>query len=246
MYLLYLDESGDPHGWNSQKVYVIGGISVFEGEIARLTQQVDNIQRKYFPNVNIMLNLHAHEIYGGKGQFKQLGSQKQQELMFDMYDLIGSGSYPSRVTFSTAMDISYVTSTTQVVSDTFQDVCQRFNTLMVRQYNKGKPIKGLLVIDQAHEQQYRDLLRQFQTTGTQYGYIRNIVDVPHFARAIHTRMVQLADFVAYAVFRYYEYSDTTFMDKIVGQFDRRSPSHPPEGFKHFIKTACKCYACYWR
>lgn len=118
--------------------------------------------------------------------------------------------------------------------------------MLVRFAIKGTPQKGLLIIDEAHESQYREMLRKFQTIGTKYGYTHNIVDVPYFGRAIHTRMIQLADFVTFAVFRYYEYGDSAFLDMIKGQFDRRSPGEPPEALKHLTKTKCKCMACAWR
>lgn len=246
MFILYLDESGDPHGWHSQKNFVIGGIAVHEGQIYSLTRQVDDIQRKYFPSISIQLNLHAHEIAKGMGHFRGLGITKQQELLRDVYGLIHSGSFPRFVMFATDMDISAAVSSGQTVYDTFQDVCQRFNTLLVRLFNRGTPTKGLLVIDQAHEQQYRDLLRQFQTTGTRFGYVNNIIDVPYFAHAVHTRMIQLADFITYATYIRYEHNDSAFFDMIKDRFDRRSPGSPPEALKHLTKSACACESCAWR
>jgi len=58
--------------------------------------------------------------------------------------------------------------------------------------------------------------------------------------------VQLADFISYAVFRYYESNDSTFLDMIIHKFDRREKDHPPDGLKHFIKGNCDCKACLWR
>jgi hypothetical protein len=243
LYLLYLDESGDPNGWQSQTNFIIGGIAVFEGQIAKLTQQVDAVQKKYFPSISIQLNLHAHEINAGVGQFKSLGSADQQNLLRDVYNVIGSGRYPNFAIFSTIMDISQVTNSNQAVFDTFQEVCQRFSYMLTR---FQPPQKGLLIIDQAHEAQYREMLREFQTTGTKYGYTHNIIDVPYFGRAVHTRMIQLADFITYAAFQYYEHNDKTFFDVIKARFDRRGPTYPPDALKHLIKTRCTCEACYWR
>ena len=44
MYLLYLDESGDPYSWQCQKCYVIGGVAIHEGQIHGIGAQMDSIQ----------------------------------------------------------------------------------------------------------------------------------------------------------------------------------------------------------
>lgn len=59
-------------------------------------------------------------------------------------------------------------------------------------------------------------------------------------------MLQLADFVSNAVFRYYERNDTNHLDKIITKFDRRENGHPPDGLKHITKNHCDCKACAWR
>lgn len=246
MYILYLDESGNPDGWNSQKNFIIGGIAIHEGQVDALSKQIDVVQAKYFPQVSFQINLHAHEIQAGVGHFQSLGSTKQLELLKDVYSVIQAGRYPNFTIFATDMDISMAVNGYQTVYDTFQDICKRFSIMLDRFYNRGSPTKGLLVIDEAHEKQYREMLREFKTTGTKYGYIRNIADVPYFGRSIHTRMIQVADFITYAVFRYYEYGDRTFFDMIKDRFDRRAPGEPPEALKHLTKNPCTCDACAWR
>ncbi|MFN2446990.1 MAG: DUF3800 domain-containing protein [Vicinamibacterales bacterium] len=48
MYLLYLDESGNPDD-PADKHFVIGGIAVFERVTFFLSKDVDSIQEKHFP-----------------------------------------------------------------------------------------------------------------------------------------------------------------------------------------------------
>lgn len=117
---------------------------------------------------------------------------------------------------------------------------------LIRQKRAKKPSKGLLIIDHNQATQYRELIYDFKNGGTKYGYINNVVDIPYFARCPDTRMLQLADFVASAVFQYYERNDSKHLGKIITKFDRREKDHPPDGLKHIIKTECECMACAWR
>jgi len=70
MYLLYLDESGDPNGWQIQKHFVLGGVAIHEGQIYTLNQKLDAIQKQYFPGISFPISFHATEIMRGKAHFK--------------------------------------------------------------------------------------------------------------------------------------------------------------------------------
>lgn len=248
MYILYLDESGDPNGWDNQDNFVMGGVAVFEGEVYALNKQLDEIQKSCFPGVSIPLAFHAAEIRSGRGRFRNMSPSEREILLGKVYDIIQFKKFPRLVAFATAIHISAAKSSEQVLHDSFEDICQRFNTFLLRQYKLGHQDKGLLIIDKAHEDSYRHLVADFQGAGTQFGYIGNIVDIPYFAGRRDTRMLQLADFCAYAVYRYYESSmnDTSYFNKVLPRFDRRASGQPPDGLKHIINQPCSCEACHWR
>lgn len=246
MHLLYLDESGEPNSWQVQKHFVLGGVAIFEGEIYGLTEELNAIQNKYFPGITIPITFHATEIRNGKGHFRKFTPEIREQILADVYNVIRNTRFPSLIAFATALNISAVQNTMQVRRDTLEDICQRFNTFLRRQFKKGHPAKGLLIIDRNRAEQYRQLIADFQRSGTKYGYLGNIVDIPYFARCHETRMLQLADFCAYAVFRNYEREDTTYLDIIQPRFDRRHKNHPPDGLKHITKASCNCLACSWR
>ena len=92
--------------------------------------------------------------------------------------------------------------------------------------------------------EYRQLVAEFKQSGTKYGYLGNVVDIPYFARCHETRMLQLADFVANATFRSYEKKDSGDLDQIYDKFDRPSKDGRHVGLKHFTKDeSCSCKAC---
>lgn len=102
-------------------------------------------------------------------------------------------------------------------------------------------------MDQAHREQYRESFTEFKKRGTAFqGRLKNIIDIPYFAGRLDTRMIQLADFTAHAVFRYYNHQDASYFQQILPRFDRRDPLHPPDGLKHYTREVCSCEACKWR
>lgn len=246
MYLLYLDEAGDPYAWASYSNFTLGGVAIHEGQVRNFTNELDQIQASFFPGISVSIPFHASAIRLGKGQFRRLGENRQGELLHAVYQIIQRSGFPNLVAFATTVHISYVQDPEQVLHDVFQDICQRFNTFLMRFAKQGRPEKGLLIIDRAHEEHYRRLIAEFHKSGTKYGYIGNIVDIPYFAGCHDTRMLQLADHCAYATFRRYENNDSTYFKMIIDTFDKRSPNKP-DGLKHLTKDkSCPCEACSWR
>ncbi|NWF97294.1 MAG: DUF3800 domain-containing protein, partial [Candidatus Thorarchaeota archaeon] len=90
MYILYLDESGDPNGWQFQKNYVLAGIAIHEGQIWKLNNELDNIQSKYFPGISYPIAFHATEIRRGKGHFENLKPQIRDGILKEVCNVIGS------------------------------------------------------------------------------------------------------------------------------------------------------------
>ena len=251
MYIVYLDESGNPGSFrNDQDHFVIGGIAVHEGQIRRLSDRLDNIQTQFFPEISIPLKFHATDINSGRGRFRNIPAIDRQLLLDSLYEVIAESLYPHAVLFATAIHITAVVSAEQALRDTFEDITQRINTFLTRLHRSGNTQKSLLVIDRSDETEgkYRTLISDFRTSGTSYGYLGNIVDIPYFSQSGDTRLLQLADFVAYAVFRYYERDDRQFLDKIFARFDGRTKDSERDGLKHIIATTerCSCMACGWR
>lgn len=249
MYFLYLDESGCPSGWQDQNHFVVGGVAVFEGYVDRLSEEIDDIQATYFDSITMPIEFHAGNMKSGDGQrWRHTKEETRAKMLEEVYDKIGNASFPNLVAFASALHISKATSNqTENIRAVFEDVCGRFNTFLVRQHHAGKSSKGLLIIDDAHREHYMDLIHEFRQSGMKSGYLGNVVDIPYFSASKETRMLQLADFCAYAVYRYYEKNDYTYLDMIISRFDRRDKFHPADGLKHMTKDlSCKCIDCSWR
>ena len=56
--------------------------------------------------------------------------------------------------------------------------------------------------------------------GTRLGVLHNLADIPYFASAADTRLLQVADLVAHAVFLLYERRDPSLIRAFLDRFDR--------------------------
>jgi hypothetical protein len=182
-------------------------------------------------------------IHSGKDRFRRLEEMVRTEMINDIYELINAAGFPNLIIFTSAIHVSKVENGSQALKDCLEDICQRFNTFLMCQFKAGFKDKGLLILDKSgREVRIRELMSEFEKNGTQYGYLGNIMDVPYFADSKHTRMLQIADFVAYAFGRYLNASDRTYFDKIKRRIARPSRTEDAVGFKHFIlpSQSCSC------
>jgi hypothetical protein len=89
------------------------------------------------------------------------------------------------------------------------------------------------------------LARHLRVNGGRWGRLRNLAEVPFFVDSRASRLVQLADLVAYATWRKYEFSDGRFFDPLIPKFD--SEGGVLYGLVHRRgSAACFCPACHSR
>jgi hypothetical protein len=130
----------------------------------------------------------------------------------------------------------------------FEDLCKRFDIYLNNVSSPDHKERGLIILDEsAYETTLQKLARQFRRLGTQWGNIRNIVDIPMFVDSKASRPIQLADHIAYATYRRYESGDTSYFDIIASRFCERAgvlhglahKQQPPD-------QNCMCPACVTR
>ena len=126
----------------------------------------------------------------------------------------------------------------------FEDLCSRFNLYLARLRASGDRQQGLLILDEStHETTLRRMVRDFQTLGTQWGVIRNLADTPFFVDSRASRLVQLADHVAYSTFRRYNARDTQYFDIFASKFDSADGVIHGLAHKQTVDPMCMCPAC---
>jgi len=241
MYLLYLDDSGSAA--NSNEPYlVLGGISVFERQVHWIAQELDKLAAEIFPQDPKSIEFHASEIFSGRvAPWKAMDKQTRRDVIIRVLQVL-KASTTTRAFACAVHKASYPGSDPMKIA--FEDLCHRFDLQLKRMYAAKDPQRGLIILDKStHETTLQQMTREFRTLGTQWGIIQNLADVPLFIDSRASRVVQLADHVAYAVFRAYHAADYSYLNVIVHQFDEDGGRLHGLCHKQIGGPTCMCPAC---
>jgi hypothetical protein len=112
-------------------------------------------------------------------------------------------------------------------------------------YTKRESHRGLIIFDKSsHETSLQGLANDFKREGTRWGTtLTNLQEVPLFVDSRASRMIQLADHVAYAVFRRYESGDLNYFNVIERHFDSEGAKIHGLVHKQYNNENCTCPAC---
>jgi hypothetical protein len=240
MHLLYVDESGNPDGMED-KYFVLGGVAVFEREIYWINEQVNAIATKYFPSVQI--EFHTQAIASHREEPWHSCPTEQRNQIID--ELCATISSRHVTLFGIALEKA---TSSDPIARAFEEICNRCDLFLRRLHSRGDTQRALIIFDETrYENSLQTLLAEYRSLGTRYGStVKNFADVPFFANSKATRLLQLADLVAYAVFRRYERGDTRLLDKIISKFD--TDDGVIHGLVHLTRSSgtCTCPACLTR
>jgi hypothetical protein len=144
--------------------------------------------------------------------------------------------------FAVAVDRAAI-SPRDPVEVAFEKLCNRFNLFLQRENNRtDQRQRGLIIMDDTkREKPIQALARHFRLNGRNRGKFRNLAEVPLVVDSKASRLVRLADLVAYATWRKYEHADGRFFDPLLPLFDaeggvihglvHRRARRPPRPFK---------------
>lgn len=238
MHLLYIDESGGAYHDDDQQYYVLGAVSVYEKRPYFLNNELDTLCRELFPQSPI-IELHASAIFNGNGEpWASLPRNRRIEILKRVYAYIAGQNI---CLFGVAMHKSSF-KTVNPIQRTCEELSGHFDASLTRlEVDKGRDKQlGLMIFDESnHARTLHVLLSQYRSTGTRFGRVKHIAEVPMFADSKLTRVLQIADFVAYAIFRRYERGDSSFLDLIIQKFDESQGCL--HGLVHLIADYKNCY-----
>jgi hypothetical protein len=237
---MYIDESGgDEPG--STNVFVLGGVVAFERVPFHVCSDADNIQQEFFPGTSTPVEFRASAVWNGNGEpWNSMALPERKKFMARMYDFIASreeltlfGIPMHKASFPSDHPIQR---TCEEMAGHFDKYLENFE---IEKPHHGKQ-RGLMIFDQSkHEKTVQALMSQYRTTGASFGRIKRLAEVPLFTDSKITRMLQLADFVAYALFRSYEKSDNQFLNRLLKRFHQRAGKL--HGLFHLTSKHDECY-----
>jgi len=243
MYVLYLDESGIT---SDASYFVLAGLAVFEREIYWYAQDLDAIQKKYLPNITYPAEFHASPLRQKDSDkvpepFDSLTLEQRKQLVADIYQIIRTRR---GILFGIAIEKAWCVNE-DPYERAFEDLTSRFD-LFLRRINIGAgehEQRGIIAVAESTYRRNLEILgERFRGGSTRWGQIRTLSDVPFFLPAKNTRLLQLADFCANAIFGRYNSGLTRDFDTIAPKFDREQGRI--HGLAHLTKDHdCQCMAC---
>ncbi len=250
MYILYIDESGDG-GMNprSSRYLVLAGAAMHEGQWKRLTKSLDSIQRTYFPQAGTAVEFHASDLRGGRRAFRKLTRLQRARMMGEIYKAVAI-TRRGLVLFAAVIDkpafIAKYQGRVEPYRGAFEGLCTMFNYFLRRMEKKtGNVLRGIVVLDEARpslSKQIRTLLAGYHASGTRWTKMTNLIETAFFFDSRSSRMVQIADFCAYAVYRWHEANDDSYLRVLHHKFDRHAKKihglkcYPVESTKNYPPT----------
>ena len=216
MFFLYVDESGS-RDRPEQEHFILAGVTVFERKTHWLSKHMEEIAQSFDQYGLGEEELHGYPMWNGRYGWDKVEKKARRDAIADALRLIDGAHY--RI-FASVVKKKAIAPEDPVYS-TFQQVISRFDHFLARQFQRyNNPQRGLLVCDKSRaEKSIQALATLFKTEGHQWGKLRNMAEVPLFVDSKATRLIQLADLVAYALFRKYEKKDDALYKIIEHKFD---------------------------
>jgi hypothetical protein len=219
VHLLYLDDSGsivDP----AQKHLVLAGFSVFERATHWIELELDTIAKRFAPSDPMTVELHGSPMRSGKGTWRSFRLEQRLGAMRDALNII-TPRYPRNVRVFGAVVRKADLVDADPIEHAFEQISVRFDLFLRRLHNQGGDSqRGLIVFDKSStERRIQRLARDFKYVGKHWGTTKNYAEVPVFLDSRASRLIQLADLIAFALFRRYESGDEELFGLIRNCFD---------------------------
>ena len=215
MYLLYVDESGLATD-SRQKYFVLAGVAVFERTAYWIETKPEEIARRFNPGEPHRVVFHESPMRTGVKQWPSIALADREQAIVDALRLVSRKN--CRVFAAVLEKQAYAGR--DVTELAFEQPSSRFDQFLGRLHRSGNTQRGLILLDKCSvERRIQSLAREFKRSGHTFGRFRNFADVPVFVDSEASRLIQLADLVAYASYRNFEFGDARFYEIIESSFD---------------------------
>lgn len=250
LHLLYLDDAGSPSNRN-EEYFVLGGVCIPEYSVRWLSAELDKLAKTIDSDAPESVEFHASAIFSGQ-RSPWNTFHKREERIAILKSVLNTlrAANPHVITFACAIHKASVAG--DVVQGAYEEISSRFDLYLARlnstpgiRSKEEDKHRGLVIMDKtAYEASLQTLAASFRRDGNRWGkQLRNIAEVPLFVDSKATRNIQLADHIAYSVFRRYNAHDLTYFNCIEGRFDQE------DGIIHGLvhrkpaSMTCTCPAC---
>lgn len=157
-------------------------------------------------------------MFGGRGRWRSYPTNDRHQAIEDALKAFLESDSRNRL-FASVIK-KKVVSPRDPVEVAFEQLASRFDLYLKRLHKNGDTHRGVMIFDKStYETTIQSLATDFRTIGHTWGVINNFSEVPLFLDSKASRLIQLADLIAYAVFRHFEKGDNRFFPIIEHRFD---------------------------
>jgi len=214
--MLYVDDSGSPTN-PTDKYSVLAGFVTREDQNYWIQQNIDRLVNQYTGMTDI--EIHGSPLRTGRGEWRQFPKDKRENLFMAVLNYIAA-NYPRQFILFGAV---IKNQGDNVAEDLFTQITSRFDKFLKRKFAKHQePARGIAIFDKTRmEQQFQIWSQVYQRIGNRWGEtLANFAEVPLFLDSRMSRSIQIADIVAYSIFRKFEYNDDIYFSVIKDCFDK--------------------------
>lgn len=225
MHLLYLDESGHAHD-PCTDFFVLAGFSIFERSTHWLEAAIDPIAARLNPLNPDSIEFHGAPMRGGKEYWKAIDPAQRVQAVVDILSLLSNPQLKLRV-FASVIEKKTMPRD-DVLTKSFENLAMHFDQYLANMWHTRRdPQRGLVIFDKtSYEEKLQALSSVFKHRGHSMGRLRNFAEVPLFLDSKASRLIQMADLIAYWIFRYYQSGDDRGFRLIEPHF------HKHKGVRH--------------
>ncbi len=254
MFLLYVDESGNPK--RDDEPFVLAGVAVHEAALNELRKQLRGTAARHLEPPLRGIELHAGHIRAGKGPWRGVPKKVRRELLEGLARNLGRCREIQRAPcalFGVVAEpgVAPNQAPQDRVVRAFEELFTRFDAFV-----EGTPLPepltgtssatrhGMVVADKSrYESTLQPLTTIWRTRGNRIRRLRSLCEVPLFCDSEASLLVQAADLVAYALWRGYARDDEGLLDLLAPGFDQRDGRL--HGLFHYVRQyrRCPCRAC---
>jgi hypothetical protein len=247
MYLLYVDESGDPGARGSSHL-VLTGAALAEAKWGVLLRALQRLMERWWPSGPRPSEIHLSELRNGKGYFRHLESTDRAAIEAELCRLVTEQLDSELRAFCVFADkaawfrANPGRSGEDLYLALFEDLTSRFDLFLRRRAAMGAASKGIVIADPHKDVLSRALRRQHRSaqlhSNRWMSPHEQIVETVFFVSSQDSPGLQVADLFSYAVWRLVSAGDEAAARELAPCFDREplSASLNPgkwHGVKHY-------------
>ena len=194
---------------------------MFERSTHWIEQEMNSIARRFSPINPYDIEFHGAPMRFGDHGWGAFPFRDRVQAMIDVLDTCVCSHHPRDIRLFATVIRKAAIPGEDAAELAFEQMCSRFDHYLARHYRLNhQRERGLIIFDKSStERRIQTLARDFKYEGHTWGRTRNYAEVPVFLDSKASRMIQLADLIAYAIFRNFERGDDLLYKKIEKCFD---------------------------